>query len=167
MADSPLLFFRLKQGKVWHVACGGSTIALCSEPLPDRSERQPKRPPYGGRVCPSCASVSAIIEVAISDAEHARQAQSVNTTTTTRLYEHDLTDPDGVLSDEEYSTRQVIEQGRIEALSLDRTNENPFPGAGEIRYQPVDGWDEGLPLPEELSDAEVRAVDEYGRGPTG
>lgn len=222
MADSPLLFFRLRQGKVWHVACAGAHVALCGEEVPERSERQPKRPPYGGRVCPSCASVSAIIELAIVDAERARLAQTVNTTTTTRLYEHDLTDPDGVLSDEEYSARQVVEQARLDAASyregrvltveevmrheglIEAEQDDPLAvaymqahveafvngdGVPSTGYEPVDGWDDGRPLPEDVTEeeagltevadaarervrqqmeaAELAALAEFGRGPTG
>jgi len=105
--SAELLWFRLRQGKVWHLACGGASVGLCGEPLPARGERQPKRPPFGGRPCPSCVEVSALAEFALAEAERVRRQQSSTTTTTTRLYEHDLTDPDGRLSGQEFADRQV------------------------------------------------------------
>ncbi len=61
---SHLLFFRLPKGRVWHVACSGSPVALCGQPIPERGERQPKRPPLGARPCPDCSNVSVEAEYA-------------------------------------------------------------------------------------------------------
>ena len=63
---SHLLWFRLPKGRVWHVACSGSLVALCGQTVPsDRGERQPKRPPFGARPCPDCEAVAVEAQVAI------------------------------------------------------------------------------------------------------
>ena len=63
--SSHLLWFRLRSGRVWHVAASGSPVALCGQSLPARGERQPKRPPFGARPCPDCESVNAEAQVAL------------------------------------------------------------------------------------------------------
>ena len=66
--SSHLLWFRLRSGRVWHVAASGAHVALCGQPLPARGERQPKRPPFGARPCPDCGTVSLEVSKALTDA---------------------------------------------------------------------------------------------------
>ena len=70
--SSHLLWFRLRSGRVWHVAASGSPVALCGQSLPARGERQPKRPPFGARPCPDCDAVSAEAWRALFDARAKR-----------------------------------------------------------------------------------------------
>lgn len=65
---SHLLWFRLRSGRVWHVAASGSPVALCGQSIPARGERQPKRPPFGARPCPDCDAVMGEAERAMSAA---------------------------------------------------------------------------------------------------
>lgn len=67
--SSHLLWFRLPNGRVWHVAASGSPVALCGQSIPARGERQPKRPPFGARPCPDCDSVELEVGVAMGAAK--------------------------------------------------------------------------------------------------
>lgn len=111
--NSKLLFFRLTQGKVWHVATAGSPMAVCGMPVEQGRERQPKRPPFGARPCPDCADVANQAVTAIGAAEGNRfpaYAPVATAAEAEAAYEHDLTDPDGLLSDQEFADRQQVEQ---------------------------------------------------------
>ncbi len=107
-----LLWFRLTQGKVWHVATAGSPVAVCGMPVEQGRERQPKRPPFGARPCPDCADVANQAVVAIGAAEGNRfpaYAPVATAAEAAAAYEHDLTDPDGLVVDDHPKRQRLAE----------------------------------------------------------
>ena len=107
--SSHLLWFRLRSGRVWHVAASGSPVALCGQSLPARGERQPKRPPFGARPCPDCDAVELEIGVAMAAAKISHRGLTPKGDNGVKSIHADVTCPCGHLpeshcTDEDAST---------------------------------------------------------------
>ena len=61
----PPLWFRLRSGRVWHVAASGSPVALCGQSSRLAASGQPKRPPVRREAVPGLRGVNAEAQVAL------------------------------------------------------------------------------------------------------